>query len=223
MQILEEKEEQRLSSNWLTFGDREIDDVYVPLGWVERQRVTQRCEDAAAEEGSDLYREKEVTQKFDRSEFLEQVLRQGSSPKSNGKQLEIIGKAEVTAEIKEDFAAQFNADRVWLVFDAADEMAVGDGNPLAEIQRQIRTGGCIQKARMVLSCRQNVWDAIGTALDTFDTYRTLDFSYPEQVEMFIYKQIPARSPKSSVPNSIEQSSPQMQTFPQFATPPNSSN
>jgi predicted NACHT family NTPase len=73
------------------------------------------------------------------------------------------------------------------VLDGADEMAVGDGNPLAEIQRQIRTGGCIQKARIVLSCRQNVWDAIGSALDTFDTYRTLEFSYPEQVEIFIDK------------------------------------
>ncbi|MGB7890504.1 MAG: NACHT domain-containing protein, partial [Microcoleus sp.] len=242
-QILDEKEQQRLSSNQLTFGNHEIDDVYVPLGLVERQKVTQRSEDVAAEEGSDLYREKEVTQKFEHSEFLEQVIQQGSSPKSNGKRLGIIGepgagkttllrqianwvvaeiseaiviwvsladlqgkelepylfdnwllaaikrigKAEATAEIKDDFLAQFNAERVWLVLDGADEMAVGDENPLAEIQRQIRTGGCIQKARIVLSCRQNVWDAIGSALDTFDTYRTLEFSYPEQVEMFIDK------------------------------------
>jgi len=242
-QILEEKEQQRLSSNQLTFGNHEIDDVYVPLGLVERQKVTQRREDVAAEEGSDLYREKEVTQKFEHSEFLEQVIQQGSSPKSNGKRLGIIGesgagkttllrqianwvaaeiseaiviwvsladlqgkelesylfdnwllaaikrigKAEATAEIKDDFLAQFNAERVWLVLDGADEMAVGDENPLAEIQRQIRTGGCIQKARIVLSCRQNVWDAIGSALDTFDTYRTLEFSYPEQVEIFIDK------------------------------------
>ncbi|MEG4517254.1 MULTISPECIES: HEAT repeat domain-containing protein [unclassified Microcoleus] len=242
-QILDEKEQQRLSSNQLTFGNHQIDDVYVPLGLVERQKVTQRREDVAAEEGSDLYREKEVTQKFEHSEFLEQVIQQGSSPKSNGKRLGIIGepgagkttllrqianwvaaeiseaiviwvsladlqgkelepylfdnwllaaikrigKAEATADIKDDFLAQFNAERVWLVLDGADEMAVGDGNPLAEIQRQIRTGGCIQKARIVLSCRQNVWDAIGTALDTFDTYRTLEFSYPEQVEMFIDK------------------------------------
>ncbi|MEG4250899.1 HEAT repeat domain-containing protein [Microcoleus sp. Pol10D4] len=242
-QILDEKEQQRLSSNQLTFGNHEIDDVYVPLGLVERQKVTQRREDVAAEEGSDLYREKEVTQKFEHSEFLEQVIQKGSSPKSNGKRLGIIGeagagkttllrqianwvaagiseaiviwvsladlqgkelesylfdnwllaaikrigKAEATAEIKDDFLAQFNAERVWLVLDGADEMAVGDENPLAEIQRQIRTGGCIQKARIVLSCRQNVWDAIGTALDTFDTYRTLEFSYPEQVEIFIDK------------------------------------
>ncbi len=242
-QILDEKEQQRLSSNQLTFGNHEIDDVYVPLGLVERHKVTQRREDVAAEEGSDLYREKEVTQTFEHSEFLEQVIQQGISPKSDGKRLGIIGepgagkttllrqianwvaagiseamviwvsladlqgkdletylfdnwllaaikrigKAEATADIKDDFLAQFNADRVWLVLDGADEMAVGDGNPLAEIERQIRTGGCIQRARIVLSCRQNVWDAIGSALDSFDTYRTLEFSYPEQVEMFIDK------------------------------------
>jgi len=242
-QILDEKEQQRLSSNQLTFGNHQIDDVYVPLGLVERQKVTQRREDVAAEEGLNFYRKKQITQGFEHSEFLEQVIQQGSSPKSNGKRLGIIGeagagkttllrqianwvaaeiseaiviwvsladlqgkelepylfdnwllaaikrigKAEATAEIKDDFLAQFNAERVWLVLDGADEMAVGDENPLAEIQRQIRTGGCIQKARIVLSCRQNVWDAIGTALDTFDTYRTLEFSYPEQVEIFIDK------------------------------------
>ncbi|AFZ07200.1 putative signal transduction protein with Nacht domain [Oscillatoria nigro-viridis PCC 7112] len=242
-QILEEKEQQRLSSNQLTFGNHQIDDVYVPLGLVERQKVTHRREDVAAEEGLNFYRKKQITQGFEHKEFLEQVIQQGSSPKSNGKRLGIIGepgagkttllrqianwvadeileaiviwvsladlqgkelesylfdnwllaaikrigKAEATAEIKDDFLAQFNAERVWLVLDGADEMAVGDGNPLAEIERQIRTGGCIQKARIVLSCRQNVWDAIGSTLDTFDTYRTLEFSYPEQVEIFIDK------------------------------------
>lgn len=257
-QILDEKEQQRLSSNQLTFGNHQIDDVYVPLGLVERHKVTEKRENLGAEEGSDLYREKEVTQTFEHSEFLEQVIQQGISPKSNGKRLGIIGepgagkttllrqianwvatgiseamviwvsladlqgkeletylfdnwllaairrigKAEATADIKDDFVAQFNVERVWLVLDGADEMAVGDGNPLAEIERQIRTGGCIQRARIVLSCRQNVWDAIGSALDSFDTYRTLEFSYPEQVEMFIDKWFltPAN--------------------PQFGTPPN---
>jgi HEAT repeat protein len=257
-QILDEKEQQRLSSDRLTFGNHQIDDVYVPLGLVERHKVTQQRENVGAEEGSDLYREKEVTQTFEHSEFLEQVIQQGISPKSNGKRLGIIGepgagkttllrqianwvaagiseamviwvsladlqgkeletylfdnwllaaikrigKAEATADIKDDFLAQFNADHVWLVLDGADEMAAGDGNPLAEIDRQIRTGGCIQRARIVLSCRQNVWDAIGSALDSFDTYRTLEFSYPEQVEMFIDKWF------GTLAN------------PQFGTPPN---
>ncbi len=257
-QILDEKEQQRLSSDRLTFGNHQIDDVYVPLGLVERHKVTHQRENVAAEEGLNFYRKKEITQGFEYSEFLEQVIQQGSSPKSNGKRLGIIGesgagkttllrqianwvaagiseamviwvsladlqgkdletylfdswllaatkrigKAEATADIKDDFLAQFNAERVWLVLDGADEMAVGDGNPLAEIERQIRTGGCIQRARIVLSCRQNVWDAIGSALDSFDTYRTLEFSYPEQVEMFIDKWF------LTSPNSL------------FGTPPN---
>ncbi|MBE9122621.1 NACHT domain-containing protein, partial [Tychonema sp. LEGE 07199] len=242
-EILDEKEQQRLSSNRLTFGNHQIDDVYLPLGLVERHKVTQRSEDLAAEENLNFYRIKQITQGFEHREFLEQVIQQGSSPKSNGKRLGIIGeagagkttllrrianwvaaeiseaiviwvsladlqgkdletylfdswllaaikrvgKAEATADIKDDFVAVFNAEGVWLVLDGADEMAAGDGNPLAEIERQIRTGGCVQRARIVLSCRQNVWDAIGSALDTFDTYRTLEFSYPEQVEMFIDK------------------------------------
>ncbi len=57
-QILDEKEQQRLSSNQLTFGNHQIDDVYVPLGLVERHKVAQKRQDFAAEEGSDLYREK---------------------------------------------------------------------------------------------------------------------------------------------------------------------
>ncbi|WP_341733721.1 HEAT repeat domain-containing protein [Microcoleus sp. EPA2] len=280
-QILDEKEQQRLSSDRLTFGSHQIDDVYVPLGLVERHKVTQQRENFGAEEGSDLYREKEVTQTFEHSEFLEQVIQQGISPKSDGKRLGIIGepgagkttllrqignwvaagiseamviwvsladlqgkeletylfdnwllaaikrigKAEATADIKDDFLAQFNADRVWLVLDGADEMAVGDGNPLAEIERQIRTGGCIQRARIVLSCRQNVWDAIGSALDSFDTYRTLEFSYPEQVEMFIDKWFgtlanPQFGTPPSPPLVRGGTREEGETIDRFGTPPN---
>ena len=61
-------------------------------GYATGHDMTQRREDVAAEEGSDLYREKEVTQKFEHSEFLEQVIQQGSTPKSNGKRLGIIGE-----------------------------------------------------------------------------------------------------------------------------------
>ena len=92
-QILKEKEQQRLSSNQLTFGNPKIDDIYVPLGLVKQQKVTQRREDVATEKGSDLYREKEVTHKCEHSEFLEQVIQQGSNQKSHGKRLGIIGKA----------------------------------------------------------------------------------------------------------------------------------
>ena len=38
---------------------------------------------------------------------------------------------------------------------------------------------------IVLSCRLNLWDGGSNALDSFDNYRTLEFSYPQQVEQFI--------------------------------------
>ncbi len=37
----------------------------------------------------------------------------------------------------------------------------------------------------MLSCRLNLWDGGSNALDSFDNYRTLEFSYPQQVEQFI--------------------------------------
>ncbi|MEZ2239179.1 hypothetical protein [Microcoleus sp.] len=48
-QTLEEKEQQRLSSDRLTFGNHQIDDVYVALGLVERHKVTEKRENIGAE------------------------------------------------------------------------------------------------------------------------------------------------------------------------------
>jgi hypothetical protein len=69
--------------------------------------------------------------------------------------------------------------------DGLNEMSLASGNPLSEIARQIREGGSISKATIVLTCRVNLWDGSSNALNKFDTYRTLDFSYPQQVEEFI--------------------------------------
>ncbi|HEY9691105.1 MAG TPA: NACHT domain-containing protein [Oculatellaceae cyanobacterium] len=44
------------------------------------------------EQGSLLYEETEITQRFEHEQFLEQVLRQGQSSKSRGKRLAIIGE-----------------------------------------------------------------------------------------------------------------------------------
>lgn len=81
--------------------------------------------------------------------------------------------------------AQFNQGFVWLLLDGVDEMQATVGNPLAEINRQLRIGTLLQQARIVLSCRLNLWDGGSNALDSFDNYRTLEFSYPQQVEQFI--------------------------------------
>jgi predicted NACHT family NTPase len=89
----------------------------------------------------------------------------------------------------------FNRGRVWLLLDGVDEMTVGAyGNaPLQAIAKQLTTGW-VSSARVVLTCRLNVWDAGKNALERFDTYRTLEFSYgdgkkpdSDQVKQFISK------------------------------------
>jgi HEAT repeat protein/energy-coupling factor transporter ATP-binding protein EcfA2 len=238
------EEQLRLTTNPLTSGEGisyRTEQVYVPLGLVERKRQTRRGEDVSPEQGSLLYEETEITQRFEHEQFLEQVLRQGQSPKSRGKRLAIIGEpgagkttllqqiakwvtqqvegaiaiwvsladlrgqelepyllerwlqavarklgqAEASGQVKDAFVAQFQPGRVWLLLDGVDEMQVSSGNPLAEMSRQVRMGGLLSQARIVLSCRLNLWDGDRNALDTFDTYRTLEFSYPQQVERFV--------------------------------------
>jgi predicted NACHT family NTPase len=80
---------------------------------------------------------------------------------------------------------------VWLLLDGVDEMVVGCvgvrahvGAPLQMISSQLE--GWVAKARVVLTCRLNVWEANLNALgDDFETYQLLDFDYPLQVQEFI--------------------------------------
>ncbi|WP_228058254.1 HEAT repeat domain-containing protein [Nostoc sp. LEGE 12447] len=219
----------------------QVDDVYVPLGLVERKKQSKRQGDVSPEHGSELYKETEITKTFEHNVFLDEVLKQKNTPKSQGKRIAIIGepgagkttllqqiadwvsreihqsiviwvsladlrekelkayllenwltqvaekigKAEATKQLKDDFVALFNQNNVWLLLDGLDEMSAS--NPLTEIARQFREGGLISQARIVLTCRVNLWDGSSNALDDFDTYRSLDFSYPEQVERFIHR------------------------------------
>ncbi|MBW4694687.1 MAG: NACHT domain-containing protein [Lyngbya sp. HA4199-MV5] len=235
---------QRLTTNPLTHAEGityRTEQVYVPLGLVERKRQSRRREDVLPEHGSLLYEETEITQKFEHEAFLEQVLRQGQSPRSGGRRIAVIGEpgagkttllqqivrwvseniegaivvwvsladlqgqeledyllerwlpavvqqigqAEASTQVKDAFVAQVQQGRVWLLLDGVDEMQVSSGNPLSEIERQARLGGLLSQTRIVLTCRLNLWDGNRHALDTFDTYRTLEFDYPVQVEQFV--------------------------------------
>lgn len=237
-------EHLRLTTNPLTFGEGityRTEQVYVPLGLVERKKQSRRKEDVLPEKGSELYQETEITQTLEHQQFLEQVLRDRQSPRSQGRRIAIIGEpgagkttllqqiaqwvskeieqsviiwvsladlrshdlesylleiwlqtvarkigqAEASIQVKDDFVAQFNQGLVWLVLDGVDEMQSTLGNPLEEIGQQIRQGSLLQQARIVLSCRLNLWDGGSNALNFFDNYRTLEFSYPQQVEQFI--------------------------------------
>ncbi|MCC5670807.1 NACHT domain-containing protein [Nostoc sp. CHAB 5784] len=257
--LLEER--LQITTNPMTSGEDiayQVEQVFVPLGLVERKKMPRRKQDVSPEQGSELYQEGrkkerlrrdselveevEVTQQFEHEEFLKQVLQQGESPKSQGKRIAIIGEpgagkttllqqiaqwistqfpesiviwisladlqgntletylekrwlrrvireageAEVSATDKQHFAAQFKQGRAWLLLDGLDEMQFA-GNSLSEIQRQIQEGGWLQQARLILTCRLNLWDGNRNSLTNFDTYRSLDFSYPEQVEQFIEK------------------------------------
>ncbi|MBN3960769.1 HEAT repeat domain-containing protein, partial [Nostoc sp. NMS8] len=94
--------------------------------------------------------------------------------------LEVV---RVKEEQENTFADLFKNNRVWLLLDAADEMS--SLQPLTEISQQLE--GWIKYARVVLTCRMNVWEVNGGALDKLDfkTYWLLNFEYPKQVQEFI--------------------------------------
>ena len=230
-------ERQRLTTNSLTTGDGvefTFDDIYVPLGLVEKVKKEKRPGEVSPEEGSQFYQPEEVTRTYKNDEFFAQVLKQGQSPKSQGRRLAVtgepgagkttllqkiaqwvaaeteqdvaiwvsladlqertvedyllqkwlkdaLGAVRVTPEMEEALAVLFNSGRVWLLLDGVDEM--GSSNPLATVANQI--SGWVASARVVVTCRQNVWDAGKNALEGFDVYRNLDFDYPEGVGQFI--------------------------------------
>ncbi|MBW4573759.1 MAG: NACHT domain-containing protein [Aphanothece sp. CMT-3BRIN-NPC111] len=95
---------------------------------------------------------------------------------------------EPTRKVQEAFAEKFFQGTVWLLLDGVDEIAAEFGNPLTFIFEQLNTPkrGWISEARVVLSCRLNVWEADKNALIDFDVYRNLDFEQ-SQVEEFIDK------------------------------------
>nr|CAD5927560.1 hypothetical protein NO713_01074 [Planktothrix pseudagardhii] len=231
-------ERQRLTTNPLTTGDGvefTFDDIYVPLGLVEKVKKEKRPGEVSPEEGSQFYQPEEVTRTYKNDEFFAQVLKQGQSPKSQGRRLavtgepgagkttllqkiaqwvaaeteqdvaiwvsladlqgrtveeyllqkwlkDVLGAVRVTPEMEDALESLFKSGRVWLLLDGLDEMAA-DGNPLVTVANQI--SGWVASARVVVTCRQNVWDAGKNALEGFDVYRNLDFDYPEGVGQFI--------------------------------------
>ncbi len=92
-----------------------------------------------------------------------------------------LGVVRVTEKQEDTFADLLKNNRVWLLLDAADEMS--SLQPLTEISQQLT--GWVKNARVVLTCRVNVWEANANALENFETYRLLNFEYPRQVQDFI--------------------------------------
>ena len=91
--------QKSLSSNALTANEGiafKLDDIYVPLGLVERQKLPKRPKaENTPEGGSDLYRKEyreEITRKFEGNDFYVQVLKNRQSDKSKGTRLAITGE-----------------------------------------------------------------------------------------------------------------------------------
>ncbi|MEA5497868.1 NACHT C-terminal alpha/beta 1 domain-containing protein [Limnoraphis robusta] len=230
---------QKITTNSLTFKDditHNREQLYVPLGLVERKKRERRTDEPFPEKSSQMYAPEidKVTETYAKSRFFKEVIQQGES-KSQGKRLAVIGEPgagkstllqeleqgmldqtdfipvwvslaslgektledyllnnwlkevreliQVTPEDIEAFKQLFKNKKVFLLLDAVDEMSGRSQNVLADIASQIK--GWLASARVILTCRLNVWDGEKNALDDFDTYRTLEFSYPEQVHLFI--------------------------------------
>jgi HEAT repeat protein/energy-coupling factor transporter ATP-binding protein EcfA2 len=82
-----------------------------------------------------------------------------------------LGVRQVSETVKDELAEQFKQGDVWLLLDGLDEMQSS-----SLIEREVRSG-YLQRARVVLTCRVNVWDAnLTNPLRDFETYKTLDFA-----------------------------------------------
>jgi predicted NACHT family NTPase len=70
--------------------------IYVPLGLVDRKHQSRRSSDFSLppEQGSGFFQlsEEEIIKTYEHDEFLEQVIQQGQSKKSQGKRIAIIGE-----------------------------------------------------------------------------------------------------------------------------------
>ncbi|MDF0554261.1 HEAT repeat domain-containing protein [Kamptonema sp. UHCC 0994] len=75
--------------------------------------------------------------------------------------------------------AQFNQGQVWLLLDGLDEMTA-----MANSQELLKLQGWVSKARVIVSCRTNVWDGGSFGNSDYDLFRNQDFA-PEQVQAFI--------------------------------------
>ncbi|BAY23650.1 hypothetical protein NIES2100_34420 [Calothrix sp. NIES-2100] len=92
-----------------------------------------------------------------------------------------------SSETENKLITCFYQSRVWLLLDAVDEMGeYSHVEALNKISRELTNW--LEQARVVLTCRANVWDASlnNNILPGFDTYKTQDFQQ-NQIDEFIDK------------------------------------
>ncbi|MEO0355496.1 MAG: NACHT domain-containing protein [Cyanobacteria bacterium P01_A01_bin.3] len=104
---------------------------------------------------------------------------------------------QVPQETVEEFAVRVQQGRVWLLLDAVDELG-GDGSrTIARLARDLK--GWLSDARVILTCRVNIWDAGKNALAGCRTFRCLSFSDGGGLDSSASK--PANNPSS---NQVEE-------------------
>ncbi|NJL60725.1 MAG: NACHT domain-containing NTPase, partial [Methylacidiphilales bacterium] len=86
-----------------------------------------------------------------------------------------IRKRHVPVEIEAAFCDRFNQKQVWLLLDAVDEMAIESSQALTKIASFLT--GWVGSAHVILTSRLNAWDGGKNALEVFNTYRNLNFTY----------------------------------------------
>jgi energy-coupling factor transporter ATP-binding protein EcfA2 len=69
-----------------------LEELYIPLGLVEKQPLQKRSNDVSPELGSHLYRDEKIIP-IAHDRFFEEVLKCGDSPNSEGKRIALIGEA----------------------------------------------------------------------------------------------------------------------------------
>ncbi|MEB3831332.1 HEAT repeat domain-containing protein, partial [Phormidium sp. CCY1219] len=80
-------------------------------------------------------------------------------------------------EIKADWEQKFKGGAVWLLLDGLDEMSQTD-------QQALKLRGWVTDARMIVTCRLNLWQGNPSQLQGFQTYLTQPFQ-DEQMQEFI--------------------------------------
>ena len=83
------------------------------------------------------------------------------------------------------FLSEFYQGKFWLLLDGVDEM--GESSPIQALNKIAQElTNWLGQARVILTCRLNVWDATtnNNILPGFTTFKTQEFT-PEDVEKFI--------------------------------------
>src|SRR5919199_3665218 len=90
-----------------------------------------------------------------------------------------IRKRKAPEQLQDDLIEQCNAGRVWLLLDGIDEMAQSNQS-LSTLAKEFR--GWVGDARIVLTCRVNIWEANKNELRSkFEVYRSRGFQDEEQL------------------------------------------